>query len=121
MPGISNIQLSAQKLSANKWKLTATYKATFSAFEVANFNFRDSMQVWEDDPVDDDMVTGSRDIKTFNPSATTVTRTKSTEVSGDALDTELGGEEIYVKIRLANIDLNTPPVEKKSGNINLAP
>ena len=121
MPGISNIQLSAQQLSSNKWKLTAKYRATFSQFEVTNFNFRDSFQIWDDDPVDDDMVTGSRDVATFNPSSTTVQRTKSTEVSGDALDTELGGEEIYVKIRLSNIDLNTPPVEKKSGNINLAP
>jgi len=33
----------------------------------------------------------------------------------------LGGEEIFMKIRLFNVDLNTPPVVKSSSNINLAP
>jgi hypothetical protein len=122
MPNITNIQPpTAQKLAGNQWRLSVTYTATFSPFEVANFNFRDAIQVWEDDPFDDDRLTGWRNDLNFNPGAGSVVRTKTTTVSGDTLDTELGGEEIFLKIRLFNIDLNTPPVVKNSGTINLAP
>ena len=122
MPNITSIQPpTAQKLAGNQWRLSVTYTATFSAFEVANFNFRDAIQVWEDDPFDDDKLTGWRNDANFNPGAASVVRTKTTTVSGDTLDTELGGEEIFMKIRLYNVDLNTPPVVKSSGNINLAP
>jgi hypothetical protein len=122
MPNITSIQPpTAQKLAGNQWRLSVTYTATFSAFEVANFNFRDAIQVWEDDPFDDDRLTGWRNDANFNPGAASVVRTKTTTVSGDTLDTELGGEEIFMKIRLFNVDLNTPPVVKSSSNINLAP
>jgi hypothetical protein len=122
MPNITNVQPpKAQKLAGDKWKLSVTYTATFSGPEVATFNFRDAIQVWEDDPWDNDKVTGWRNDATFNPATTSVVRTKTTTVSGDALDTELGGEEIYLKIRLFNSDLNTPPIVKNSSVNPLAP
>jgi hypothetical protein len=122
MANITNIQPpTAQKLAGDQWRLTVTYTATFSPFEVANFNFRDCIQVREDDPFQDDVLTGWRNCTNFNPSSTSVQRTKSTVVSGDTLDTEIGAEEIYLTIRLQNIDLNTPPITRDSSRINLAP
>jgi hypothetical protein len=122
MANITNIQPPiAQKLDGNQWRLSVTYTATFSQFEVDNFNFRDCIQVWENDPFNDDQLTGWRNCTNFNPPARSIQRTKTTVVSGSTLDTELGAEEIYLKIRLQNIDLNTPPIVKNSSDINLAP
>ena len=122
MAGIANIQpVSAQKLSGDQWRLTVTYTATFSQFEVNNHNFRDWIQVWEDDPFSDDQLTGNRNVADFNPGSTQVQRTKTTTVSSDTLDTELGAEEIYLKIFLRNVDLGVNAPSKNSAIINLAP
>lgn len=121
MPNVTNIQSPTAQRSGNQWTLSVTYTATFSPFEVTNFNFNDAIQVWESDPFDDDRLTGWRNSTHFNPASGSVTRTKSTTVSNNVLDTEIGGEEIYLKIRLYNTDLNTTPVVRNSGVINLAP
>ena len=49
MADISNIRLAAQKATSggNTWKLTVTYDAIFSPFEIANFTYRDGFVVWE--------------------------------------------------------------------------
>ena len=120
---IQNVKLSAEQLSSNKWRLTVRYNAVFSRAEVnppLNFTFRDAFQIWEDDTFDDDQITGWVAVSNFNPSADVVPRTLSYDISGDALDTELGGEEIKVRIRLRNVDLNFP-IHKWSGTIGLAP
>jgi hypothetical protein len=59
-------------------------------------------------------------VSTFNPSTTSVTRTLTHDISGDDLDTELGGEEIKVRARLRNVSLNFP-IHRWSGTIGLAP
>jgi hypothetical protein len=123
MPRITNIQPpTAQKLNG-RWQLSITYTAKFSSFEVATFNFRDAIQVWESDGwfSDDDRLTPWRNNVTFNPDSREVVRTKTTTVSSDDLNTELGAEEVYLKIRLFNSDLDTTPIIKNSPTINLAP
>jgi hypothetical protein len=120
---IGPISLSAQQLSSNKWRLTAKYTATFSPQEVSpplNFDFRDAFQIWEDDPVNDDQITGWVAVSNFNPSSTSVARTLMHDITGDDLDTELGGEEIKVRVRLRNVSLNFP-IHRWSGTIGLAP
>ena len=56
MASITNVVLSATKSTGagNTWKLTVTYDAVFSKFELDNFNFRDGFVVWEDDIFSDD-------------------------------------------------------------------
>ena len=120
---IGPISLSAQQLSASKWRLTAKYTATFSAQEVSpplNFVFRDAFQIWEDDPVNDDQITGWVAVSNFNQSSTSVARILTHVISGDDLDTELGGEEIKVRVRLRNVSLNFP-IHRWSATIGLAP
>jgi hypothetical protein len=122
MATIKNIKLSATKTSGagDTWRLTVTYDAVFSKFEVENFNFRDGFVVWEDDIFSDDQLTGVVGISVFNPTTTTVKRTMTATISGDTLDTELGQEELYVVVRLRNLDLNILQT-KKSANLSLSP
>ena len=121
MAAINNINLSVQQLSGNKWKFTVTYIASFSQFEVNNFTFRDGFEIWEDDTSVDDKITGLVGGSTFKPTNTQVLRTLVYEISGDSLDTELGAEEIYVRVKLRAVDINTSGIEKNSKAINLSP
>ena len=81
----------------------------------------DSIQIWEDDPFSDDQITGWVGASNFNPAENSVTRDLTAVVNGDDLDTELGGEEIYARIRLRNFTTGGVPLVKKTGVINLAP
>jgi hypothetical protein len=121
---ITNIgPLTASKVG-NTWTLRVKYTATFTNQEKdppLNYVFRDSVQIWEDDPFSDDQITGWVGASNFNPSENAVARTLTAVVNGDDLDTELGGEEIYARIRLRNFTTGGVPLVKKTGVINLAP
>lgn len=122
---ITNVQHPlVQQLGGNNWRFTIRYTATFTPQETnqpLNYTFRDSIQIREDDPFDDDLVTGWVTASNFNPGATSVQRTLVTVVNGDDLDTELGGEEIYARIRLRNFTTGGVAIERNTPNINLAP
>jgi len=121
---ITNIgPLTASKVG-NTWTLRVKYTATFTNQEKdppLNYVFRDSVQIWEDDPFSDDQITGWVGASNFNPSENSVVRNLTAVVNGDDLDTELGGEEIYARIRLRNFTTGGVPLVKKTGVINLAP
>ena len=124
MASISNIKLSATKQTGggNNWKLTVTYDAIFSPFEIANFTYRDGFEVWEQDdwPNPDDHLTGVVGVSSFNPTASPTRRTMTHIISGSTLDTEWFGEELYVIVRLRNLDLNLL-VTRTSSNLHLNP
>lgn len=121
---ITNIKpISAQKIGTN-WKLTVKYTATFSKDEATthNYTFRDSLSIREeDDTSGDDVVTGFVGAGNFNPSGLSVQRTLVANVNEEDLDTELGGEEIYAKIRLRNFTTGGVALHKNTAVINLAP
>ena len=122
MASITSIQPpTAQDLGNGSWKLSVKYRAKFSNYEVNNFEFRDSIQVWESDLLNDDQITSWKDYNHFDPSSNVVERTKSTTVSDDSLDTEAGTEEVYLKIRLENLDLGTTPITENSSQIKIDP
>lgn len=121
---ITNIQPISVSQSGNTWTLRVRYTATFTNQEKnppLNYVFRDSIQIWEDDPVDDDQITGWVSASNFNPSENSVVRNLTAVVNGDDLDTELGGEEIYARIRLRNFTTGGVPLVRKTAVINLAP
>jgi hypothetical protein len=122
MASITNIVLSATKTTGagDTWRLTATYDAVFSKFELDAFTYRDGFVVWEDDPFDNDKLTGVVGVSVFNPTTSPTKRTITTTISGDTLDTELGEEEIFVIVRLRNLDLNILQT-KKSNTLHLKP
>jgi hypothetical protein len=121
MAAISNIRLSAEKLNKKRWKLTVNYDANFSEFEVANFSFYDGFEIWEDDPSSDDQITLLVSQSQFKPSSTLVQRELVHEISSRELNTEIGAEEIYVKVKLWTEDINSHPVEEHSRVIEIAP
>jgi hypothetical protein len=107
MAAITNVQQpTAQKLDVAIWRLSVTYTATFSAFEVANYHFQDDMQLWEADPAKGQQLTDWRNDTYFNPASESVVRTKTIVVREAALATEEGPQEIYIKIRIYNFNLN---------------
>jgi hypothetical protein len=120
---INNIQVSVEKPSNNLWRFTVFYDVTFTKFEVDNFTFLEGFEIWEDDNFNDDKVTRLLGRVQFRPSKTQELQRKLVgEVSGSTLDTEIGAEEIYVKVKVQNITIpGTAPLEKNSKVINLAP
>jgi hypothetical protein len=120
---IKNIQVSVEQPSNNLWRFTVFYDVAFTQFEVDNFTFLEGFEIWEDDNFNDDKVTRLVGKVQFKPSKTQESKRKLVaEVSGSTLDTELGAEEIYVKVKVQNISIpGTIPFEKNSQVINLAP
>ena len=113
---ITNIQPISASKSGNTWTLRVTYTATFTNQEKdapLNYTFRDSIRIMEDDPFDDDNVTGWVSATNFNPGANSLVRHLAAVVNGDDLDTELGGEEIYAKVRLRNFTTGGVPLERR--------
>lgn len=121
MAAIRNIRLSAKKETGtgNRWQITVNYDAHFSQHEVDTYEFRDGFVLKEDDSGSwfggsDDRLTGVVAVSRFNPNARVVPRTLTHTISGDTLDTELGEEELYVVVRLRNLDLNWLYTERSS-------
>lgn len=113
--------------TTNTYSLNVIYQVKFDPFEIANFKFREGFVLWEeDDTSSDDMLTGVVSVKEFAPKDLLLsqdliaTRTLTFTISGDVLDTELGGEELYAMVRLRNLNLNIL-FEKRSTTLPLAP
>jgi hypothetical protein len=123
MADIVDPKLTVTKGSGPSWTLTVKYTAVFTPPEVNapnNFVFRDAIEVWEDDPISDDYITvGGGSV--FNPNELRVPRTISLAVHEDALDTELGEEEIFAKVRLRNVSLNVLMPKKKTNTVHFSP
>lgn len=121
---ITNILPISVSQAGNTWTLRVTYTATFTNQEKdapLNYTFRDSIRIMESDTFSDDSVTGWVSASNFNPSANSVQRTLTAVVSGNDLDTELGGEEIYAKVQIRNFTTGGVPLVRKTSIVNLAP
>jgi hypothetical protein len=124
MAEIKNIALKATKTttSGNIWQLTVQYDCVLTEKELRyDFDYKDSFEVWEDDPVNDDKLTGKVGVSFFDPSTKVVKRTLTANINGSTLNTEWFGEEIYVKVFLENTTLNLQYPSKRSGNLSLDP
>jgi hypothetical protein len=109
MASIDNIVLAATKSTAsgNNWKITVNYDAKFGTFEHENFKFRDGFVVKEKDDGDTvEILTGVVGVDEFDPSGPVVHRTMTAMVNAVKLDTEDDAEDIFVQVRLRNLDLN---------------
>ena len=123
MASILNPKISATVVSdsPDTWDIVVQYDAVFSAFELANFDFRDGFILWEHDGLgQDDQLTGVAAVAVFNPSVSPTHRTMKLKISGNSLDTELGKETIFATIRLRNLPLNQL-YTKNTGTIVISP
>ncbi|WP_232661615.1 hypothetical protein [Pseudonocardia sp. TRM90224] len=98
------------------------YSAVFSQGEVAShFTFADSVRVMEDDTSDDDIVQNWLREESWTPTDTQDDWTWTVRVNEDDVDTELGGEEIYLQIRLRNVTTSSPSIFASTGIIQVSP
>jgi hypothetical protein len=124
MAEIRNIVFSATKTTptSNTWQLKVQYDCESSDIELRNdYVFEDWFEVWEDDPFNDDKLTGKVGSSTFNPSTNFVKRTLTTTIDSNRLNTEIGREELYVKVFLKNVSLTIQMPTKRSTNLHLKP
>jgi hypothetical protein len=124
MAEIRDIVFSATKTTpnSNTWQLKVQYNCEVSDKELRdNYEFEDGFEVWEDDVFNDDKLTGKVGGSIFNPSTKFTERTLTTTISGGRLNTEIGREELYVKVFLKNVSLTIQFPEKRSGNLHLKP
>lgn len=106
---ITNTSITAEDTPDPFWKFTIRYTAVFHPSE-ANFEFEDKVKIREQDTGGDhDNIGDWGPAHPFRPNgATSVNRTITTKRSRDALDTELGAEEIRAEIGLHNRTTNGP-------------
>jgi len=89
--------------SGGNWTITFSRTLNFSSFEVRNqFPFQAWAELWEQDESDDDFL-GSTRVSNISPASGT-TQTATFRRTSSQLDTELGGEEIYAKAVLKNLE-----------------
>jgi hypothetical protein len=90
--------------SGDNWTITFQRSLGFTAFEVRNqFPFQTWAELWEQDDSDDDFIARTRP-RNVSPTTAAQTSTATFRQSSDSLDTELGGEEIYAKGFLKNLE-----------------
>jgi hypothetical protein len=122
MANIRNIVTRAEKdtTTPDTWKITALYDFEVNDDELKlGFEYKDCFEVWEDDTFNDDKLTKKVSCSVFKPSANLTRRTLTTKISNGKLNTELMGEEIYVKVYLENSTLNFAYPPKRSSNLYL--
>lgn len=90
--------------SGGNWTITFSRTLNFSSFEVNNqFPFQAWAELWEQDESDDDFLGRTR-VSNVSPSSSGVTMNATFRRTSSQLDTELGGEEIYAKAVLKNLE-----------------
>jgi len=122
MATIRNIVTSATKstTTGDTWTITAQYDFEVNDDELRlGFKYKDCFEVWEDDTFNDDKLTKKVSCSVFKPSANLTKRTLTASISSGKLNTELMGEEIYVKVYLENSTLNLAYPPKRSSNLYL--
>jgi len=122
MATIRNIVTSATKstTTGDTWTITAQYDFEVNDDELRlGFKYKDCFEVSEDDTFNDDKLTKKVSCSVFKPSANLTKRTLTASISSGKLNTELMGEEIYVKVYLENSTLNFAYPPKRSSNLYL--
>lgn len=98
------------------------YSAVFSQAEInAGFTFADTVRVMEHDPSDDDVVRNWLTEERWTPTDTQDDWTWTVRVHEDDVDTELGGEEIYMQVALRNVTTSSPSIIGQARIIQVSP
>lgn len=118
---LSNPTISATQ-SGDRWTLTASVTEHFTRDEInANFQFADFVTFWEWDTSDHDFLTNTR-TDVFRPNSLTHRFTWTwSDIPGDTLDTELGGEEIRAQFHLRNATTSSGEVTVFSPILQISP
>lgn len=118
---IQNQRISATQ-NGDRWTLNVDYTATFTQVELTSgFQFEDGCSFWEWDDTDHDHLANTA-MFAFTPGSLQVSRGFIwSNISGDFLDTQLGGEEIVGQIFLRNRSITGVGINKFTPQIQIAP
>ncbi|PTH90325.1 hypothetical protein C9J60_05035 [Streptomyces sp. A244] len=118
---LSNLRIETSVAGAT-WTFKVHYSALFTTQEInAGFLFADTAKIMEDDDVDDDLVHNWAPQDFYRPSQTRHDFVWTFRVHEDAVDTELGGEEIYGKVALRNVTTSSGWIMKDTGILQVSP
>ncbi|MFB7864924.1 hypothetical protein [Streptomyces sp. NPDC056069] len=107
-----------QRSGGTLWDMKVDYNLNFTTFDRTNqFAFQSWCDIWEQDSDDDDLI---RRGKKANVSPVNQSRTASFTISSSDLDTELGGEEIYARCFVRNMETGSQPASY-STRIQISP
>ena len=114
-PGVNmqleNPRISAMALPNNHFTIVISAIEVFTQDELnQNFEFEDRAEVWEWDDSDHDHLANFSPIRWRPASLREFMEWTWSNIPGDTLDTELGGEEIRAKIYLKNVTSSSPSV-----------
>lgn len=119
---ITNIRPLSVQQNGDMWTFEANYTATFRPDEIGgHFTFVDNAQLRESLPRPDDVVVPWRRERQWKPMTLKENRSWRITVNGDAVDTEWGGEEIYMQIGLRNVTTGSPGIVRRSPIVQVSP
>ncbi|CAM5654849.1 hypothetical protein SAVIM40S_03113 [Streptomyces avidinii] len=108
----------SQRPGGALWDMKVDYNLNFTRFDQTNqFQFQSWCDIWEQDSDDDDLVKRGRHA---NINAVNQSRTATFSVRSSDIDTELGGEEIYARCFVRNMETGTQP-SSYSTRIQISP
>lgn len=117
---IVNPRIVAQQ-NGNNWTLTVHWDETYTPQEIsAGFEFEDWITFWEWDDTDHDHILNSA-VDRFRPNSIRHTWQWPFSIPGDALDTELGGEEIRAQVFLRNFSTSSSPIHRFTPILQISP
>ncbi|WP_447009520.1 hypothetical protein [Saccharothrix hoggarensis] len=118
---IINARLTASQ-NGDRWTLVTSVTETFTPQEIsAGWEFEDWASVWEWDDSDHDFITNFG-VTRFRPASLRESFSWTwSNVPGDVLDTELGGEEIRVQVFLRNFSTGSAAIHRFTPILQISP
>jgi hypothetical protein len=118
---IVNPHIWATQTAGNRWVLIVKMTETFLPIEISSgFEFEDWVTLWEWDDTDHDHILNWR-AETFRPNSLQHTIEFTTNIPADALDTELGAEEIRAQCFIRNVTLGSQPIHRFTPILEISP
>ena len=118
---IENPHMWATQTAGNRWVLVVKATETFLPVEISSgFEYEDWVTLWEWDDTDHDHILNWR-AERFRPTSLRHTWEWTTNIPADALDTELGGEEIRAQVFMRNVTLNSAPIHRFTPILQVSP
>lgn len=117
---IVNPRITASQ-NGERWTLIVSATEVFTPEEISNgFEFEDWATLWEWDDSDHDFIMNWR-AERFRPTSMRHSAEWITNIPGDALDTELGGEEIRVQVFLRNVTTSSGSIHRFTPILQISP
>jgi hypothetical protein len=118
---IINPRMTASQ-NGDRWTLVVSVTEVFTPTEISQgFEFEDWLTLWEWDDSDHDFL-GNQAVTRFRPASVQESfQWTWSNVPGDVLDTELGGEEIRAQAFLRNFTTSSAAINRFTPILQISP